>query len=115
MKLAIVGPDPTILTIKGLKELDHEVWAEVSLNEGADRYYAEEFNPYPKNCSVTKMLFQAYEEGFKDVVVLGFDRNNNFVKELSYTIGFLNAKGMNIKWEGIYDCWRYTTKIQKDG
>lgn len=122
-KLAILGTAPISKTIEELKEDGYEIWmCGVDHREGGDRYF--EFHglevksgrnvyrnypdylyksPVPLNNSLSNMLMIAYHEGYKNIKVMGAPMSikSEYIYQargMSMVIGYLIAKGLNVKW-----------------
>lgn len=129
-KLAIIGKGERKIKLSEIKQNGYEIWTigtfEDIYNEDGlvDRFFEwhgisfknrnmdTEYPDYlkksklPLNNSICNMLLIAYNEGYKDVVILGAPMEATFEYRtqkpaLIYCVGYLNGLGMNIQYDQI--------------
>lgn len=133
-KLIICGKANMEKSVAELKEKNSELWmCGTDSREGADRYFelhgistnhqnvTRELQKevyelgLPVNNTICALLVYAFISGYKNVSVIGapMNANHEYIEQrpaLAYVVGYLNASGMNIEWEGVPHTVNYGRK-----
>ena len=133
-KLIICGKANMEKSVAEIKEKNSELWmCGTDSRTGADRYFElhgikvnhenvttelpkEVYElGLPVNNTICALLAYAFLSGYKKVSVVGSPMNatHEYIEQrpaLAYVIGYLNASGMTIEWEGIPQTINYGIK-----
>ncbi len=126
------------IPVENIREKNSEVWmCGTDTREGADWYFelhglkvkhenvlyelpeSVYRTQLPINNTICAMLVCAWIKGFTEVSVVGAPMNakHEYIEQraaLAYVIGYLNASGMEISWEGVSETLNYGKKQKSE-